>query len=148
MAGGGGGEEPNLTPFIDLFSVLVCFLLMTAAWLQLETLQTNIEAATSKETPDDSPPPPPDPKKVNLAIGLGKDATTLSEGEKVSKIPKLDGKFNRVELERILKVWRDKYPDKKDVVVNSESGVRYGELIGAYDLLVATGWPDVGINPN
>ena len=40
---GGGGNEPNLTPFIDLFSVLVCFLLMTAAWLQLESLQVQIE---------------------------------------------------------------------------------------------------------
>jgi biopolymer transport protein ExbD len=29
--GGGGGHEPNLTPLIDLFSVLIVFLLLTAA---------------------------------------------------------------------------------------------------------------------
>ncbi len=42
----------------------------------------------------------------------------------------------------------NKIPEKKDVVVNSQAGVVYGELIGVYDLLVETGWPDVGINPN
>ena len=143
----GGGEEPNLTPFIDLFSVLICFLLMTAAWLQLESLQTNIEAATSKE-PSDEPPPPPDPNKVNLTVALGKTSTILTEKENKKEVPKVNGEINEKAIVGILSEWKKKYPQKNDVVVNSESGVFYGELISIYDLLIQTGWPDVGINPN
>jgi biopolymer transport protein ExbD len=47
---GGGGSEPNLTPFIDLFSVLICFLLMTAAWLSLEAFPVQIEKAAEGAT--------------------------------------------------------------------------------------------------
>src|SRR3954466_3769028 len=31
--------EINLVPFIDLLSVCICFLLMTAVWVQLSTVQ-------------------------------------------------------------------------------------------------------------
>ena len=63
---GGGGNEPNLTPFIDLFSVLICFLLMTAAWLQLESMQTNIEKATTSSAPS-SPPPENKPEEKRFS---------------------------------------------------------------------------------
>lgn len=146
----GGGEEPNLTPFIDLFSVLICFLLMTAAWLQLESLQTNIDSTTAKDSPPDQPEPPPpdDKKKAKLSVLLAKNETVMRENEIETKVAKSAGNLDRSRVESVLNAWKKKYPDKKDVVVNSEAGVQYGELIGIYDLLVSSGWPDVGISPN
>lgn len=64
MAGGGpefGGSgrkslntEVNLVPFIDLLSVCICFLLMTAVWIQLGTLDVKQSHGTSSNTPADS----------------------------------------------------------------------------------------------
>lgn len=145
---GGGGNEPNLTPFIDLFSVLVCFLLMTAAWLQLESLNTNIEKSTSSEAPDQSPPPPPDKKKVQLQVTLEASQIIFKEDEHSTKVANAPaGGMDKPRVKQMLEHWKKRFPDRKDIVVNTETGVLYGSLISMYDMLIVTGWPDVGINP-
>lgn len=144
----GGGNEPNLTPFIDLFSVLICFLLMTAAWIQLEVMPTNIENATAKDTPAEmEPPPPPDEKKVQLTIEMGQGVVMLRENEKGIEIPAGPEGLNVEEIKRALVDWKTRHPEKTDVILNTEPQVMYGEMIKMYDLLIAGEFPDVGINP-
>ncbi len=148
---GGGGAEPNLTPFIDLFSVLICFLLMTAAWLNLETFPVQIEKAPSPDQQSEvaQPPPPDDKKKVSLSFTLMYDQVMAKEDERQTPIPHLPGgEIDQAVIEQILTEWRMKFPDKKDLVLNTEARVKYGQMISFYDLLIALDWPDVGINPN
>ncbi len=142
----GGGNEPNLTPFIDLFSVLVCFLLMTAAWLQLESLGTSIDKATASDSTDFTPPPPSE-KKVNFTVTLEKDKVVLREDMSVINVANVSGEMNKQAIRTNLEKWKGRFPDRRDVTLNTASGVRYGALITMYDLLIDTGWPDVGINP-
>lgn len=146
---GGGGTEPNLTPFIDLFSVLICFLLMTAAWLQLESLQVQVEKAPSNAA---SPDPvaeleKPKEKKVKLSMKMYGDHVVASEDEKEVASINQAGDINKAQVASFLSGWKRKFPDRKDIVLNSDSSVTYGQLIRFYDLLVAEDWTDVGINP-
>ncbi|NUN05285.1 MAG: biopolymer transporter ExbD [Bdellovibrio sp.] len=145
---GGGGNEPNLTPFIDLFSVLICFLLMTAAWVQLESMPTSIEKTTTSEAPPtEAPPPVNDEKKVSLAVTVFKDRVVLKEDEIETVVPNLGGDVAKDRIQTLLGTWRQRFPKKKDVVLNTDASVLYGDMIKMYDLLVASDWPDVGINP-
>jgi biopolymer transport protein ExbD len=143
----GGGNEPNLTPFIDLFSVLVCFLLMTAAWIQLEVMPTNIEKTTVADTPSDSQPPPPEEKKVQLIVDLAPNLVTLRENDKSVQIADRGTDLDVESIKRILGEWKNRHPEKKDVILNTEANVMYGQMIRMYDVLVANQFPDVGINP-
>jgi biopolymer transport protein ExbD len=147
---GGGGNEPNLTPFIDLFSVLICFLLMTAAWLQLETVQVNIEKPNPKDVAAATPEPTPDDKapKVSLSVFLYPDRVVAQENEQQTPIGHLGGVLNEDGLVRLLQTWRAKFPDKKDIVLKTEATVTYGQMIRLYDLIVGADWPEVGISPN
>lgn len=146
---GGGGNEPNLTPFIDLFSVLICFLLMTAAWIQLESMPTTIEKKPTDAIADAPAPEPEkdDKKKTKLEVILDKNKVVLKEDELATDVNNADGSFDKDRIQPILAKWRAKYPEKKDVVLSSESSVTYGDLIHMYDLLIISDWPDVGINP-
>lgn len=144
---GGGGNEPNLTPFIDLFSVLICFLLMTAAWVQLESMPTSIEKTTTSETASEAPPPLNDEKKVSLAVTVFKDRVVLKENEIETVIPNTGADVGKGRIQSLLANWRQRFPQKKDVVLNTDAGVLYGDMIKMYDLLVSSDWPDVGINP-
>lgn len=149
---GGGGSEPNLTPFIDLFSVLVCFLLMTAAWLQLESVQVQVEKAPSPSTSTVDVPPPPDKdeKKVRLSVFLYPDRVAAKENDNEQVIPNLPNQkgFDESKLKNLLSEWKRRHPEKTDVVLNTEAHVTYGEMIRLYDLLISQKWPDVGISPN
>jgi biopolymer transport protein ExbD len=144
----GGGNEPNLTPFIDLFSVLVCFLLMTAAWIQLEVMPTNIEKAAVADAPTpDSQPPPPQEKKVQLIVDLAANAVTLREDDKSVQIADQGTELDVEGVKQILTEWKTRHPEKNDVILNTEANVMYGQMIRMYDVLVANQFPDVGINP-
>lgn len=146
---GGGGNEPNLTPFIDLFSVLICFLLMTAAWLQLESMQTNIEKATSASSPS-SPPPEnkPEEKKVQLSVMIYSDRVVAKEDDRETVIQNGAEGVDKSALQALLAQWKSRFPEKRDVVLTSDKSAVYGDLISMYDFLIEADFPDVGISPN
>lgn len=150
MAAGGEGE-PNLTPFIDLFAVLISFLLMTAAFLQLEALQVGISNTSDKSTAQDNPNPTPTPdesKKVKLSVLITAKETVFSEDETKTAFSHLSDRLDKTAVEQFLGALKIKYPDRKDMKVETEAGVFYGQLIQIYDLLIAAEFPEVGISTN
>lgn len=147
----GGSNEPNLTPFIDLFSVLVCFLLMTAAWIQLESVSVQVEKApTPSDMATEALPPPDKPleKKTKLTVFMYAEKIIFLEDLRETVVPHQGGAWDKDSLLRNLALWRQKFPEKKDVILNTEAQVTYGQVIKMYDLLVQSDWPEVGINPN
>ncbi len=133
-------EELNLSPFIDLFSTLVVFLILTAVWNQLSSLSTNIESSTSS----DSPPPPK--KQVELAVTLLPTEVQMMEDKNIRKIANRGKELNMEEITRILIEWKRKYPKKNDVVLNTQNSIPYGNMIRVFDTMVGAEFPDVGVN--
>jgi len=134
-------EDLNLSPFIDLFSTLVVFLLLTAVWNQLSSLTTNIESSTSSDTP------PPKEKKVSLGLTIFRDHVQLLEDNKATKINHLTG--GMVNIEQVvyyLQDWRSRYPERKDITLNTANTTSYGQMIHVFDTLVGQGFPEVGVN--
>src|SRR3954467_14220044 len=98
---GGGGKkstnvELNLVPFIDLLSTLICFLLITAVWQQINVLSANSSSTTSSDSAT-----PPDVKKVELNVSLLLDHLEVSEDKKSTKIPHISGEPDYPSLLRI-----------------------------------------------
>lgn len=145
----GGGNEPNLTPLIDLFSVLIVFLLMTASWLQLESLQVQVD---QKPTPTETPPQPVadekpnDEKKIKLTLKLFSDRVIAQEDSTefvFGASKKIPGDLPLLEK---LKEWKQKYPDN-NIIISSDTTASYGQLIRLYDFVSSSGWSEIGINP-
>ncbi len=149
-AGGlGGGDkrgvnvELNLVPFIDLLSTLICFLLITAVWQQIQVISTNTSQTTTSDTPS-----PPDDKKVDLSVSLLLDHIELSEGTVSTKLPHINGEPDYASLLRVLDSWKAKYPDRTDLVLHSDSQAMYKFLIRIMDTAAEARFEDVGINTN
>lgn len=147
---GGGGNGPNLTPFIDLFSVLICFLLMTAAWTQLESVQVQIEEKP-KVNPDVSAasPPPPEPpeKKVQLSLNIHKDKVVAKEDQKETSFPVTGSDVSSPALQRLLSEWRGRFKESQTLILQSSEQATYGQLIRLYDVVSHSGWPNVAVSP-
>lgn len=142
-------EELNLTPFIDLFSTLVVFLLLTAVWNQISSLSTNIENSTSSDTP------PPLKKEVQLSVTLLENEVQMLEDKTATKISYINNvdENNRaiktIDTQRmiqILQYWKQKYPNKKGITLNTQNNVSYGKMIQAFDTMVGQDFPEVGVN--
>lgn len=135
-------EELNLTPFIDLFSTLVVFLLLTAVWLQINSLSTNVE--NTKDTNSASRD-----AKVSLAVTILKNKIEMSEDDKATQLPlelTSKGLLDSKSLIKELNEWRQRYPKRKDIVLNTQNEIPYSYMIQVFDVLVGQGWSDVGVN--
>jgi biopolymer transport protein ExbD len=152
MPGGGkrsANFELNLVPFIDLFSALICFLLMTAAWQNLEVVNTGAPPKAVDLRDDDQPLPiQPALPKVDLAVTLYFDRVDLSENNHVRSIPHLSGSIDTENLKSSLAIWHKRYPEKKDVLLSTENRSPYKHLITLMDRLIDAGFPEVGITLN
>lgn len=142
MAGGGapaptsgGGKKSvdfqlNLVPFIDLLSVLISFLLMTAVWTQI----AKIDVKQTPNLPSDEPTPPPEEEKLNLTVLIKSSGYTVSKkGAVVKEIEKKGEEYDITTLSEILKQVVAEHPENHDVTVTSEDKVPYQELITVMD---------------
>ena len=73
--GGGRGKSQNfdlnLVPFIDLLSVCITFLLATAVWTQIMSLQ--VDQAIAPPNPETPPPPPDKPPTPPITLHIRAD---------------------------------------------------------------------------
>jgi biopolymer transport protein ExbD len=121
----------NLIPMIDLLSVLISFLLMTAVWTQV----ARIDVKQQPNLPSDEPTPPPDEEKINLTVLIKASGYTISvKGAVVKEIEKKGDTYDSKALAEVLKNAVAEHPENHDVTVTSEDKVPYQELITVMDL--------------
>lgn len=135
--------EVNLIPFIDLMSVLITFLLITAVWTQVSMIQLG-SSIYGKKTSDQITPPPPiadiplrlDVKDFGFRLVVGQDKYTFE---------KKSGEWSTAELAERLAVVRQMYPDKSDATITVDNEVPYEKLILGMDALLAENFVSISI---
>ncbi|MCZ0932573.1 MAG: biopolymer transporter ExbD [Oligoflexia bacterium] len=147
MNGNGGRKsnvELNLVPFIDLMSVCIIFLLITAVWTQVSMIQLG-SSIYSKKTSDEPIKPPPF-SEVVLRVDVLKEGFRVLLGKDLMSIPKLsNGDYDKEGLIAQLKRAKKQYPAKMDGVASVRDEVYYKHLISAMDALLIAGFPQVSI---
>lgn len=138
--------ELNLIPFIDLFSVLVSFLLITAVWTQIARINVENKVGTGAGQGQK----PPDDLMVSILIGEGGHLLSIATlartadgqivpDERKTEIPKSGGNLDYETLAKKLAEVRQAYPSKGDIVVRSQDKVAYKELISTMDVCLRKG---------
>ena len=119
--------ELLLVPMIDIFTVLVTFLLMTAVFSRIAIMQIDL--------PSSAAPKPSEPK-FRLEVIVRQDSFELSDGkQELGTIPKVSGAYDLNALtERVLAVKRE-HPSSEDASVLSEPKVPYDELVQVMDAI-------------
>jgi biopolymer transport protein ExbD len=70
----------------------------------------------------------------------------MTENSNSVKVPHIGDQIDSMKMVEILNQWKQKYPDKTDVTLNTENAVSYKMLIKAFDTLVGNNYPDVGVS--
>jgi biopolymer transport protein ExbD len=125
--------ELLLVPMIDIFTVLVSFLLMTAVFSRIAIMQIDLPSSVD---------PKPTEPKVRLEIIVRQDGFELSDGKQlIGTIPKASGAYDLNALtERVLAVKRE-HPTSEDASVLSEPKVPYDDLVQVMDAIRSTELP-------
>lgn len=149
VSDGGGGNrreasfDLNLVPFIDLMSVMITFLLITAVWTQVSMIKLG-SSIYGKQNTDETPPPPPR-ADVPFRLDVKETGYRVIIGKQKYVIAKVNGEYDKPELKKQLDNIKQAYPDKVDAVITVEEALKYDFLIQGMDLLLQAGFPAVSV---
>jgi biopolymer transport protein ExbD len=119
--------ELLLVPMIDIFTVLVTFLLMTAVFSRIAIMQIDL--------PSSAPAKPEEPK-FRLEVIVRQDGFELSDGKQlIASIPKVNGAYDLGSLNEHALAEKREHPTAEDASVLSEPKVPYDQLIQAMDAI-------------
>lgn len=119
-------EVLNLTPMMDVFTVLVVFLLITAVFTSITIMELSVptSAGASAATPPN----------FAIEVIVRKAGLEIANGKSVeAAIPKKDDKYDLEKLSEILRRIKAQYPEKEDATVLMEPKVEYDYLVQVMD---------------
>jgi biopolymer transport protein ExbD len=148
IEGGKGGKrngnfELNLVPVIDLMSVLITFLLITAVWTQVSMIQIGSSIYGKKS--DTTPSVPPPLSDVVVKVDVKATGYVLTISKQVISMPLVDGKFDDAGLIAQLQRVKQLYPEKQDAVIAIADEIPYEALITTMDDVLIAGFPSISI---
>ncbi len=120
-------EELLLVPMIDIFTVLVTFLLMTAVFSRTVVLQLNLPAA---QTEFREPPP-----GLQIEVMVRKELLQVADRNSgpLATLPNTAAGYNYDGLTDYLKRIKAKFPEKTDASILLESDTPYDTLVQVMD---------------
>lgn len=119
--------ELLLVPMIDIFTVLVTFLLMTAVFSRTVILQLNMPAA---QTEFREPPP-----GLQIEVMVRKDLLQVADRNTgpLATLPNTPAGYNYDGLTEYLKRIKAKFPEKTDATILLEPDTPYDTLVQVMD---------------
>ncbi len=147
--GGGHGGKKNvdqeipLVPFIDLLFCCIMFLLATAVWNQLARISANQQVPGQAPTPDQ--PPPEERVKLILQVQNSGYVLASTAGDSIT-IAKNGDSYNLEELRTKLQERKRLEPNRRDIIVAPEDGVRYEDVVNAMDMVVGEGFVEMSLS--
>jgi biopolymer transport protein ExbD len=121
----------NLVPMIDIFTVLVTFLLMTAVFSRITVLQLDL--------PSDAQSTAPKPPTFRLEVIVRETGFELTNGSKlIAAIPKVKGEYDLKTLSQLALALKRENPGTDDASILMEREVAYDHLIQVMDSIRST----------
>ncbi len=118
----------NLIPMMDILTVLVIFLLITAVFTHITIMDLSIPTqagGTAVNTPN-----------FSIEVIVRKAGLEIANGSSVeAAIPKKDDKYDLELLSKMLTRLKAQYPEKEDATVLMEADIQYDYLIQIMDAI-------------
>jgi len=118
----------NLTPMMDILTVLVVFLLITAVFTRITIMELNVPTnagGAALNTPN-----------FAIEVIVRKAGLEIANGLSVeAAIPKKNDQYDMEMLSKMLMRLKAQYPEKQDATVLMEPDIKYDYLIEIMDVI-------------
>ena len=139
--GDGINVDVNLVPFIDLMSVLIVFMLLTAVWTQISMIQLGSSIYSKHQ--DDEPIAKQEDKELRLDIK--KSGYSIVFAGKSFPIPKTGDGYDVEGLRKLLLKIKDQNPDQKAAQIMVSEDLQFDVFIQGMDVLLQAKFPNIGV---
>ncbi len=139
--------ELNILPILDILSVLICFLLLTAVWVQMGTLDTKQAIGDNTATASSNPPSVWVSIQENGNVQLSLRDLPHQKKSVETQILKKNSQINWDQLVAQLNQFKTQWPDLKTGIIQPSAGTSYQDVIKIMDQLKQLKFEGVGLSP-
>jgi biopolymer transport protein TolR len=140
--------EINLIPFIDFLSVSICFLLITAVWLNVGSM--DVKQAVGGQAQEDTAKVPmmwvrmTTQGDLNLEV---QQSSLVPASLRKIRIAQQESKIDLTAFEKAIRSLRELEPSLKMGLIQPIGATSYEEIIDVMDKLKSQGFNDLGVSP-
>jgi len=140
--------EINLIPFIDLLSACICFLLLTAVWVQVGSM--DVKQAVGGQPASETV------KKPTLWVQMGAQGDVTLNVQDTEKVPAklrkfavkgVEGKTDLKQLEGAIGELKNLEPELRTALIQPQAQSVYEDMIVLMDEFKKQGLIDLGVSP-
>lgn len=140
--------EINLIPFIDLLSACICFLLLTAVWVQVGSM--DVKQAVGGQPASETP------KKPTLWVNMGAEGAVTINVQDSGKVPGrlqklgikgVEGKIDFASLDTAIQELKTLEPELRTALIQPQAASLYEDMIALMDNFKKQGLVDLGVSP-
>ncbi|MDZ7344796.1 MAG: biopolymer transporter ExbD [candidate division KSB1 bacterium] len=141
------GGDLEMTPIMNIFLILVPFLLLTATFVKIAILEMTLPSL-NKPVIQETTATAEKPKQLVLntlaikANGFELKSPTFN----FPLIPKTGEQYNYEQLQANLKQIKERFPNSEDVVVAPEDEIKYDVVVKVMDRCRESGFPNISIS--
>jgi biopolymer transport protein ExbD len=141
-----GGDDLQMTPIMNVFLILVPFLLLTASFVKIAILEMSLPSLSQQKVPQ------PVTQEQHKQLVLNMLAIRQNGFELKSPtfnfpfIAKKDEQYDLEQLKANLQQIKNKFPDSEDVVIQPEDAIKYDVMIKVMDRCRESGFPNISIS--
>lgn len=143
LRGHAGETELNLTAVMNIFLILIPFLLLTAVFVKISVLEfslPNLEKKAASATNEK-------PKSVVLNIlRITETGFDLKSADfSFQQLAKKDDLFDWEGLVDQLKKIKEKYPESEEIIIAPANTIKYDTIVSVMDRCRESGFPNISI---
>ncbi len=151
--------DVDMVPIMNMFLVLIPFLLMSASFFQMKAINTSVPVQAENTSAGSSAEKAPKDIKVTVIVQIGREGFDISaisdylEYEDLSKLEAKIGKVNKDEyplaqMAAYLQKIKEIYPSSDTIIIIPDGSVVYETIIEAMDMARYSGRGDTPLFPN
>ncbi len=129
---GSNDQKPNMTPILDAIFILIFFLIMSASFIKIYEIASDVPLISSK--------PAPPSKKKPLALTLHINASNMAmltgiPGKVIQNFPKRDdGEYDFETLRAyLIENIKKKHPEERSIVLEPKIDLKYEVIVKVMD---------------
>jgi biopolymer transport protein ExbD len=131
----------DVTPVMNLFMVLIPFLVSMAVFTHIAAIDFSLPPAQTEGTDD------VDTKELDISIVVTNNGfRVVGTGKKLDLVPRVKGRYQFEQLRVLLKAIKFEYPSQKSVVLVLDSDVLYDDIVKFMDICRESQFPDIGLS--
>jgi biopolymer transport protein ExbD len=136
--------EINLTGVMNVFLIMIPFLLLTAVFMRISVLELSLPSLDKKSAEVKEQKP----KSVVLNfLAVRENGFELRVPDlKLPDIPKKNNIYDWETLVSQLKQAKEKYPDSEDIIISPENAIIYDTIVTIMDRCREVGFPNISIS--